>query len=371
LAQLSPSVLPYFALCHLRGVWSASRQATLLPTGPGARVGNVAHQLLEEAARGSLHSTDAAAQRWAELIEQTEARMASDPFEKRFLPLRRKFARYEVVRLEALARAAELFNNFRDRPTQVGVGRVGFGVEFRVHSTDDLIVGRIDRVFHTADGPVLQDYKSGALFDPSDADRSEIRPQYITQLHLYAALYHETTGVWPSRLQLIPLNGAARDVDFMPAMCEDLLDASKQILREVNDFLATASDWEEIEARLATPSPVACRHCGYRPSCSKYISLLPTEPDAGWPIDFVGSYAQASLLGNGRFMLLLATKTGTPIYVRSIPSDDAKELLLADTLPGTAVGAFNLSKTQAPNVGEFGDFTVIYISPHTAPPTNE
>lgn len=286
--------------------------------------------------------------------------MRASTLEKRFVPLRETAPKYEVARLRAEARAGELAR----RPA-AGEARADeataspHGYELRVESADGLIAGRIDRALATEHGTILQDYKSGAIFSLQEGDARPIKPEYALQLRLYAALYHEATGTWPVRLELVPLAGDPQSVSFSQEECLHLLDRAKEILINVNEQLGHVSDgWDAIEASLATPSPAACRFCSFRPACSQYLSTDHADDDREWPADVCGSFESLTKLGNGRLILRLARRDGTHVFVRDLSEEVAAEM--ASAPEGTLVGAFNVRRTGSPQAFESGPLTTLY-----------
>ncbi len=252
-ARLAPTSLPSFAECRLRGIWQAVRQPPLLPSSAAARLGTIVHRLLEEAGGGSFSPVtdpDVIELRWCELVANAEQAMATNPLERRSVPLEANIKKFEVLRLRAVARALELAQNITDPSGRARDAAVTpYGYELRVASADGLIAGRIDRVIPASGGPVLQDYKSGAIFSLRPDGETELKPAYTFQLRLYAVLYYEATGTWPSKLQLVPLAGAPHDVSFSPADSLRLLEDSRSLLAQVNDDIVRGrEDWVANEA---------------------------------------------------------------------------------------------------------------------------
>ena len=103
-----------------------------------------------------------------------------------------------------------------------------------VESKDGLVGGFIDYVYNLKEGPVICDYKSGNIFDESS---SNVKPGYETQLRLYAALYHTTTGIWPARLEIVPLQGTHVEVRFEPDECVQLLEDAILTTKRINSLI--------------------------------------------------------------------------------------------------------------------------------------
>jgi hypothetical protein len=188
----------------------------------------------------------------------------------------------------------------------------------------------------------------------------EIRPEYVIQLKLYAALYHEGTGSWPARLELVPLNGEVHEVPYSSQESLKLLEHARSLLRQVNDDLAShASDWEAVEQALAVPSAAACKFCAYRPACSAYLAR-DSASDPDWPADIWGTFRDLTTLGNGRLLLSLTRSDGSISYVRDLSTEIVEPAGLGAIGEGTWVGAFNVWRTRSPRAFEQGPLTWIY-----------
>jgi hypothetical protein len=320
--------------------------------------------LLEQAGRGELSNGSSLkiAQRWQELVDEAEQAMSTNALERRFVPLRDSAPKYDVARLRAERRAQELAAKPVEDVPRAGEASVSpYGYELRVQSEDGLITGRIDRALATPQGAVLQDYKSGAIFTLQEGDTREVKPEYALQLRLYAALYHEATGTWPLRLELVPLSGDPQEVPFTLEECLRLLESAKDLLNAVNEQLTRACGWDEIEASLATPSSSACRFCSFRPACGPYVSAIKRNADdREWPPDVVGAFHSVTKLGNGRFILRTTRGDGTDVFVRDLSDDAVQALALARE--GALVGAFNVRRTRSERAFESGPLTTLYCS---------
>lgn len=362
LRRLTPTGLDAFEHCRLRGTWSATRQEVLLPTSAAARLGTIVHRLLEDAGRGALADEAAIESRWSELVAEAEREMEQRRLERRSIPLRQHVPQFEVVRIRAKARAGELARELPGAETRArDATESPYGSELRVESSDGLVAGRIDRVISTANGPVIQDYKSGAIFSLRHGDEREIRPEYAIQLRIYAALYHEATGTWPAKLELVPLNGPPHEVPYSEHDSLELLDRARAIIREISAGLARyGDDWEAAEQVLAAPSAQACRFCAYRPACSAYLVRREIESERDWPADISGEFRSLERLANGRLLLSLTHGDGSTRYVRDVSAHIAKAASLESIPQGTWIGVFNTRRTRSPRAFEEGPLTWIY-----------
>ena len=348
----------------------------LLPSSPASRLGTIVHQLLEEAGRGRLgtHAERTIDERWQELVANAEQAMTQTALEAHFVPLRETVPKYEVVRLRAEARAGELAQDFPDTGPRAADARANpYGYELRVESADGLIAGRIDRAVPTQAGPVLQDYKSGAIFSIRQGEgQQEIRPEYADQLRLYAALYYEATGTWPSKLELVPLAGQPMKIPLSTTESLNLLDQAKSLLANVNEQLERdADDWDAVEVSLAKPSASACRFCSYRPACAAYLSSTHEEGDRDGPADVVGAFEALTRLGNGRLMLSITRSDGSTSFVRDITDRTAAAARLDTLEAGYPIGVFNVRRTQAARAFEEGPLTIVYAGHSMRPSSSE
>jgi hypothetical protein len=287
--------------------------------------------------------------------------MARNRFERHLLPLSETVRQFDVIRIRAERRAAELSGDVSAAPIRGGDAESApFGFELRVKSGDGLIVGRIDRVLATREGTVIQDYKSGAISIDDDG-KSAIRPEYVNQLRLYAALYYETTHVWPARLELVPLTGPPQDVAYSKMESMKALDSARELLTRVNEDLAGSNgDWDHIERSLADPSPEACRFCAYRPGCLPYLSTRPVGDRSEWPLDFWGEFGRLTKLGNGMSMISLTAEGGLPLFIRGINPASVEDAALLSIDGSAVVGIFNGRRMQDPRVLDQGWLTAIY-----------
>lgn len=363
LERVSPTSLPLFLECRLRGLWSATRQPQALPSGPAARLGSVIHRLLEEAGNGSLDQRPASAlaDRWDELVQQAEGAMLARPREGRYVPLRDHVKKFEVLRLRALARATELVEQANGHPAATNrqpSAPAKYGFELPVATSDGLIAGQIDRVTPGHGGAIVQDYKSGAIFSDLNG-QSEIKHEYQVQLKMYGALYAEQTGDWPSKLEIIPLSGDAQEIPFTRDECAHLLETARSILAGINDAIhADQGNHEQVEMLLAETSATACKYCPFRPSCSVYLSELPQD-ESDWPADVFGHLAAIRGLNNGAYILEIRAKGDQPMYLRDVTDSSLREAGLDNSDQGKNIGVFNALRTKSPTAFEARAFTTI------------
>jgi hypothetical protein len=171
-------------------------------------------------------------------------------------------------------------------------------------------------------------------------------------------------GTWPAKLELVPLQGEAVEIPFDPAECEALLADAVMALARINAIIAEfASHQKEAEARLASPSVTACRHCLFRPACAAYREARTglTRGEA-WPEDVWGDLREMRRLGNGKFLLTVVTgpAEGAVRHLRGITPDPARHPALQHLQKGDKVGIFSLKGAEAGATLSESLWTVIY-----------
>jgi CRISPR/Cas system-associated exonuclease Cas4 (RecB family) len=287
--------------------------------------------------------------------------MSKNWLERHNVPLRRSVPKFEVRRLQAASRALALIASRKSPPALSSklAEPSRFGYEFPVSSPDNVVIGKIDAVVPSSDGAVIQDYKSGQVFvDTVDGGRV-IKEAIETQLRMYAALYASTAGSWPAKLDVIPLHGAARPVNFDRESAVELVDKARQLLESTNDKIASlAHDREQLETYLAVPSQSSCKFCQYRPGCVPYAKAAAID-DSGWPADVRGEVVEVVTLANSSLGLTVNTEASTA-RVRGIASTPERHPALVNLAVGSPIAVFNLARTASPMLFAESGATTIY-----------
>jgi hypothetical protein len=356
--QMTPSNLGVMRDCPLRGCLAAHGVDSLIPEGPAASVGLAVHTLLEDTGRGLVDSPRGIESRWYELIQAVENQMLESSLQRRFVPLQLSYPALEVVRIRAARRAMAILEDAAQArtPQAAGTASAMFGHEVKVGSHDGHVRGRIDRVVSGLEGPILQDFKSGS------AVRIGLQPaakaQYVEQLLLYSALYHETFGVWPAKLEIVPLDGKPMEVPLDRQRSEVLLEEARTILARTNEEIGAAEG--SAEHKLARPAAANCRYCGYRPACAPYLTMIDDQDDPSWPADALGNFKALSELGNGTMIMAIDRGDKGITYIRGISPEDVSEWQLDVLDHSSFVAMFGLRRSGSPQAFEAGQYTIGY-----------
>jgi RecB family exonuclease len=364
LKRVSPSRFQSLKGCALKEVWAAAGAEPLLPASPSARLGSAIHRLLEEAGKGLFAGAGATAiaERWEALVAGAEAAMRDSWLERHFVPLKTAITDYQVRKLRAIQRANAIAQMSPAAPA-TAPGQSTGGCELWVATPDGLVGGYIDQVEISNARPVLRDYKTGHILEgASEETPGAVKECYEVQLKLYAAIYAASTGVWPTKLELIPLNGGAREVKYVRSECEQLLREAREALAGINSIIVKNSP-ATAESLLAAPTPNSCRYCLFRPACSAYrLARERAASDKGWPEDLWGNVSEKRVLRNGKILLtVLPTVLGSPrTTLRGLSASPKRHPVLPNLATGDLVAVFGLKAAAPGGTLQESSWTVVY-----------
>jgi len=364
LKRLSPSRFLAVKECALREVWAADGAPSLLPSSPRARLGTVIHSLLELAGNGQLGTSPEGQidKTWGRLVSKCEAQMSNSWLERSLVPLSKTVPDFEVRRLRARRIALHMAAG-AGASVEASQEVRGIGFEVWVETADHLVGGRIDEMQPSADGPKLRDYKTGQILEADTPEGiSTIKISYQTQLRLYAALYACKFGQWPSRLEVVDLDGREFEVPFEIASCEALLEEASRVLATINEKIQNSRSTQEAANILATPGPSNCSACSYRPECPAYRTARQRSSLTGWPADVFGIVQYVRTLANGRISLGINTPTSptTLTRVRNLEPTETRHPALNFLKEGDLVGIFNVRGDQQGSDFSESSMTAVY-----------
>ena len=360
LQSISPTAFTAANECALKMVWSSSGNPALLPTFPGVYGGRAVHRLLLEAGQGQFPSDKTViSSRWNEIVEDVHSEMRAVPIERHLVPLSDSDPRMAVRRIQAIQKAHEIAGTRQSRRLD---GRVAeptarYGREIPVRSSDGLIRGRIDAAIPCNGGIVIRDYKSGEITETSEKNDPQLKETYRIQLKMYAALYAESFGEWPDALEVMPLSGTVQEIAFEKEDCSNLLAEAKLTLQQLNNKIVSNAK-TVLPSLLANPSPGVCAYCQYRPACRAYQSTTPGPGIDGWPLDVIGTLADARQLGNSKMMLQVTTSNG-PVSIPGLSPGD-RHPILQDVQRKDVVGVFNIKQARPTAPYSESQFTTVY-----------
>jgi hypothetical protein len=327
--------------------------------------------LLQEAGEGLLGDGNHAAveSEWLKLVEIAEGEMRGSWLERSLVPLSKTVPQYEVRKIRACIKAAEVAKESVRQPQTSGTLAPN-RFESWVETPDGLVGGSIDQVKETGGGAILRDFKSGHVINiETQSAGPEVKEEYKLQLKLYAALFASKHGRWPVKLEVVPLQGPTREIPFDAGECNQLLEEAVSLLNGLNERIELASRQPIATAAIrtfATPSPSNCRFCVFRPRCEAFQSAKDsTATDADWPRDIWGVICDFKVLENQKIGLGLKV-SGYPYEIariRGINPTSERHPALPYIREGERVALYNLKGNAERGELSEAQATVIYLVP--------
>jgi len=134
-------------------------------------------------------------------------------------------------------------------------------VEIEISSEDSLLFGSPDWVKIQDSGIELIDFKLTANSDRLLSEKN------TAQLAFYSYLVSESYGQFPTRIQLVGLNGAHTHVDISSAVANQIAEEARACQKRLSQAEHECLTLED----LANPDPRVCPHCRYSEICGKAI----------------------------------------------------------------------------------------------------
>lgn len=342
----SPSLAEAMRTCLLRaglsktpGIWA------YVLSNPKAWLGTAYHGVLKRLPElGGADGPSRLQQFWRQEIVRLEQQAAGHPLNRRFgaaTSWRGYYLVLETLKLRAasLAPAAGPRVQTRNNAAQTFREEDIVGFEGKLKGKPDL--GRGDEII---------DFKTGNIYEAADDEDTSpaLKQAYVRQLRTYAYLVHEATGRWPRRGLLYPIAGPPVEVDIDSAACVQEATEAVALLDQYNIEAARVAD----PAAIASPSPDACRWCGFKMVCPAFWN----SADEQWIGTLDGDAAAGQLLappqpihGETGFSLFIAVDAGTvphaPLTLSPLPA--TVHTNLAGLAAGIRVRVTGLSRRAA------------------------
>jgi hypothetical protein len=190
--------------------------------------------------------------------------------------------------------------------------------EFRLSSTDGLIVGRADHL--DGESETVVDYKSGYA---GEGDTDAVSDSEARQLRLYAHLAAEH-GVNVSKGAIVRRDGRRCELAISWADAEAEANSARRRLHEINAAIGEGVGFDG----LASPSPQSCRGCPCIALCDSFWAEAKPEwqSDCGSHVEgWVSGAETRQILGVSLATLALEVQRGTVsgerLSAEQIPSD--------------------------------------------------
>lgn len=306
--RISPSQFYSMKNCAYKSLLAeAMNKKALLPVSANAYYGTVLHKMLELISKGAIRNEEDFNTTFQEQIKLMEEKLVSDGYDF-FVPLQKKVKDFIMKKILL----KDHLRNVSERPTRAS--NTKFHSEKWFESKDKLIGGKIDLVIEAEQEIEILDFKTGAItqdvLDDDGEVSSEVKEEYKEQLKLYAYLYFENIGKFPTQLSLVDLTKQKFTVDFSVNECNTIFEEAKTLLNSTNDSIDKG-------IFTANPTEANCKYCLYRPACSFYLKHIETDNSFN---DVSGSVQNVVKFQNGNVTLYL--ESGDKLFtVSNLPSE--------------------------------------------------
>lgn len=342
--RISPSQFYSMKNCAYKSLLAeAFEKKPLLPVSPNAYFGTVLHKMLELISKGVVKSEDELNRMFEEQVKSVEENLQEQGYNF-FIPLQKNVKDFGMKKILLKKHLRTL----SEQPTKTSC--VKYYSEKWFESKDKFIAGKIDLVVEAGELTEVIDFKTGAItedvLDDAGETFSEVKEEYKEQLKLYAYLYYENTGRFPTALSLVDLAKQKFSISFTLSECISIFDEAKKLLHSTNESISKGTF-------DANPTEANCKYCLYRPACSFFLKKLETDYSFN---DVSGSVKNVVKYQNGNVSVFLQSSENQ-FTVTSFPSEKYDEL---NDRRSKQISIYNLRKEATEFVYSATKTTMIY-----------
>jgi len=266
--RISPSQFYSMKNCAYKSLLAeAFDKKPLLPISLNAYFGTVLHILLELIAKRIVKNEDDFNAEFDKQVKIVEDDLLKDGFGF-FVPLQKKLKNFGLKKIQLKKYLGSELGESRSSSS------TKFNSEKWFESKDNLIGGKIDLIIENGNDVEIIDFKTGAItkdyLDDEGETCSDVKDEYREQLKLYAYLYFENTGIFPTRLSLVDLAKQKLTIEFSEEECKTIFKEAKNLLKSTNSCISR-------NTFFAIPTEANCKFCLYRPACSFFQRKLETD----------------------------------------------------------------------------------------------
>lgn len=342
--RISPSQFYSMKNCAYKSLLAeAFDKKPLLPVSPNAYFGIVLHKILELVTKGVIRNEHEFNTHFEEQVKFIESKLTEQGYGF-LLPLQKNVKDFGLKKVLI----KKHIRNFPEKSAVVS--DVKFQSEKWFESKDKLIGGKIDLVIETDAEAEIIDFKTGAvtedMLDDDGEVFTEVKYAYQEQLKLYAYLYFETMGKFPTRLSLVDVAKHKFSMDFSQEECGELFEEAEELLIATNDSIASGE-------YNANPSETNCMYCLYRPACRFYLQHLEKKTVFS---DVSGSIKNVKRYQNGNVSIDIENDKNR-LTISNFPLAMFDEF---NEMKNKKINVFNLRKEGIDNAYSFTKTTQVY-----------
>jgi CRISPR/Cas system-associated exonuclease Cas4 (RecB family) len=261
--RISPSQFSSLKNCQYKGILAkAFDNIPLLTLSPNAYLGTVLHKVLELISRGLIRDEVQLNANFNKELTELEQKLTNNGL-RQYVPLQMNVPDFGLKKIQ-LKKHLFVHENKNSKISN-------YSPEKWLESQDKKIGGRVDLIIEADQFIEIIDFKTGAITEDILDDTGEIfkelKIEYREQLKLYAYLYYERTGKFPSLLSIVDLRKQKFSLEFTFEECKAIFQQAKDLLNDINNSIDT-------KQFNANPNKQNCKFCLYRPACSFYLNNL-------------------------------------------------------------------------------------------------
>ncbi|MCQ2337626.1 MAG: PD-(D/E)XK nuclease family protein [Paludibacteraceae bacterium] len=224
-----------------------------LPSHRNTTIGTIVHKIYELTTKGRLQNFAEMRDKWEEMIKAEEDKLAI-----KYPTLKSINLNDYDKRNKAIKYALGIIKNRNTKtvePSNVSVLSEKFldCKEIGLKGVADKLVIKNGKV-------TIIDYKSGQIFD----NEGNVKKEYVTQLHLYAAMCEHLNIGNINKLALVDINGEEILVDYNNELKDKLCNDVASTIGQLNDLIQRKAFVEVVKADRSKCGNCSCRHiCQY------------------------------------------------------------------------------------------------------------
>jgi len=342
--RISPSQFYSMKNCAYKSLLAeAFEKKPLLPISPNAYLGTVLHKMLELIVKRKVNNENDFSQMFDGQVKAVERNLQNLGYSF-FIPLQKNVKDFGLKKILLKKHLhAVSYQSIRS-------SSIKYYSEKWFESKDKLIAGKIDLLIEAQNDTEIIDFKTGAItndnLDDTDDVLAEVKEEYKEQLKLYAYLYFENKGIFPTVLSLVDLAKQKFTVNFSQSECKTIFEDAKDLLHAINESIKKGTF-------TANPTVANCKYCLYRPACSFFLKKLKMNcsfNDVSGLVRNVVKYQN----GNVSVFLQIGDRQFT---VTSIPSEKFDEL---NKYRNKQINIYNLRKEATEFVYSATKTTMMY-----------
>jgi RecB family exonuclease len=278
LTHITPTMVARLKVCQLQVACDHDRTIQgMIVKGTAARLGTICHRVLEAIGKGAIAPdvpwNPAFDALWRQEVTRLETEIAQTP-RQQHLGRAAYWPNYALRRAWLKHTAYLLWMRRRQQSPSTHGSGVAVSFERPYDAFNGRMKGIADVVRRDNGELVIEDYKTGAITVTDEQTQETIvRDSYRQQVLLYAAMHYDTTGEWPARGRLIPIEGEPLSIAVDPQEASLLAEEALALLDAYNAMVGAGAS----PADLARPGQKTCQWCSYHGICDSVWNVMSPE----------------------------------------------------------------------------------------------